>query len=244
MSLLRENERVDELGRKGYRVIQDPASFCFGIDAVLLSWFAKAEPGERIIDLGTGSGVFPILMEARYDGGSYVGLEIREDAAERAQRSVELNGLTDRIRIECGDLKEASARFGSGSFDVVTTNPPYVPEGQGLINPDPGKAAAKHELFCTLEDVIRESAALLKQGGRFYMVHRPARLSEILRLFEGYGLQPSRLQFVHSTEDKEAVLLLVSARKGGREQLKVDAPLIVYHADGTYTEQVRKIYDE
>lgn len=160
------NERIDELQRNGYRIIQNEKKFCFGMDAVLLSGFARAGKGERVLDLGTGTGIIPILMEAKTEGESFTGLEIQEEMAEMAARSVKLNGLEEKVSIIQGDLKEASKRFGKASFDVVTCNPPYMNQNHGLKNPDEPKAIARHELLCSFEDVAREAAALLKSGGR------------------------------------------------------------------------------
>ena len=244
MTELRENERIDSLQRKGYAVIQNSKQFCFGIDAVLLSWFAEVRPGEEVMDLCSGSGVIPILMEARYSCGQYSGLEIREDMTDMAARSAKMNGLTEKLRFFCGDVKEASKIFGRAAFDVVTVNPPYMAAGSGIVNPDPALAAARHELFCTLEDVLREAAAILKPGGRFYMVHRPERLPGILEKMRAYGLSPKTLKLVYPQEGKDAVLLLVSGTRGKKELLKILPPLTVYASDGGYTEEVKRIYHE
>ena len=257
---LKPGERIDDLGRRGYKVIQNPDRFCFGVDAALLSWFSSVRDGERVIDLGTGTGIIPILMDARYACGSYVGLELMADMAEMAGRSVQLNGIEDHVEILQGDLRTASERFGKASFDVVTSNPPYMPVGAGLPNPDPGKAAARHEVFCTLDDVLREAAKLLKVGGRFYMVHRPARLPGILSGMKTYGIAPSRLVFVHPYAGKEASMVLVSGTRGGKDILKVEAPVIIYeepsagrkgnasaeavHTGPEYTKQLKEIYNE
>ena len=241
---LKPGERIDDLGRRGYRIIQNPQKFCFGIDAALLSWFSRISPGEAAADLGTGTGIIPLLMDARNACGTYTGLEIMEDMAEMAARSVVLNHAEDHIRIICGDLKEASEIFGKGSFDIVTTNPPYMPVNSGLMNPDPEKAAARHEVLCTLDDVIREASLLLKSRGRLYMVHRPARLPGILERMHKYRLAPSRLLFVHPFSDKEASLVLISATKDGRDILKTEAPVIIYQSPGVYTERVLEIYRE
>ena len=241
---LMPGERVDDLGRRGYRIIQNPKKFCFGIDAALLSWFARIAPEENAIDLGTGTGIIPLLMDARNSCGSYTGLEIMPDMAEMAARSVALNHAEDHIRIVCGDLKEASVRFGKGSFDVVTSNPPYMPSKNGLMNPDPEKAAARHEIFCTLDDVIREASLLLKSRGRFYLVHRPARLPGILERMKTYRLAPSRLLFIHPFADKPASLVLVSGTRDGHDLLKTEAPIIIYQSPGVYTARVMEIYRE
>ena len=239
---LREGERLDDLERKGYRVIQHPKTFCFGMDAVLLSAFARILPGERAADLGTGTGIIPILMEARTGNGCYVGLEIQPEMAERASRSVALNGLEEKIRILCGDLVSASALLGRASFDVVTSNPPYMKADGGLISPDSAKAIARHELCCTMEDVAREAAALLKPGGRFYLVHRPERLTEILDTLHRLRLEPKCLRMVHPYVDSPANLFLLEAVRGGAGGMKVSPPLVIYRKPGEYTEELVRLY--
>ena len=209
------NERIDELQRNGYRIIQNEKKFCFGMDAVLLSGFARAGKGERVLDLGTGTGIIPILMEAKTEGESFTGLEIQEEMAEMAARSVKLNGLEEKVSIIQGDLKEASKRFGKASFDVVTCNPPYMNQNHGLKNPDEPKAIARHELLCSFEDVAREAAALLKSGGRLYLVHRPHRLTEIFETLRAHKLEPKRMKFVHPFADAEANMVLIEAVRGG-----------------------------
>ena len=239
-----KNRRIDDLGRRGYRIYQDPSRFCFGADAAFLAWFAKAKEGERVLDLCSGTGIVPILMDARYGCGDYTGLEILPDMAEMANDSAALNGIAGHMRFVQGDVKETGALFGRGSFDVVTVNPPYMPAGTGLVNPDDAKAIARHEVLCTLEDVVKAASGVLKSGGRLYMVHRPARLPGILKLMKEYRLAPARLCFIHSYEGKEASMLLLAAVKGGRSLLKVEPPVIVYKEPHVYTEQVRRIYEE
>lgn len=236
------NERIDELQRNGYRIIQNEKKFCFGMDAVLLSGFARAGKGERALDLGTGTGIIPILMEAKTEGESFTGLEIQEEMAEMAARSVKLNGLEEKVSIIQGDLKEASKRFGKASFDVVTCNPPYMNQNHGLKNPDEPKAIARHELLCSFEDVAREAAALLKSGGRLYLVHRPHRLTEIFETLRAHKLEPKRMKFVHPFADAEANMVLIEAFRGGRPQMRVEAPVIVYEKPGVYTNEIYEIY--
>ena len=185
---LKEGERLDELHRNGYKIIQDKNRFCFGMDAVLLSGFAQVKQGETVLDLGTGTGIIPILLEAKTRGRYFTGLEIQPDSADMARRSVAYNHLEEKIDIVTGDIKDASSIFGASSFDVITTNPPYMIGEHGLKNPDEAKAIARHEVLCTLEDVVRESAKLLRPKGRFYMVHRPFRLSEIFCCMTRYGI--------------------------------------------------------
>ena len=236
------NERIDELQRNGYRIIQNEKKFCFGMDAVLLSGFARAGKGERVLDLGTGTGIIPILMEAKTEGESFTGLEIQEEMAEMAARSVKLNGLEEKVSIIQGDLKEASKRFGKASFEVVTCNPPYMNQNHGLKNPDEPKAIARHELLCSFEDVAREAAALLKSGGRLYLVHRPHRLTEIFETLRAHKLEPKRMKFVHPFADAEANMVLIEAFRGGRPQMRVEAPVIVYEKPGVYTNEIYEIY--
>ena len=207
--LLKENERIDDLQRNHYRIIQDPGRFCFGMDAVLLSGFAKAKQGDRVLDLGTGTGIIPILMEAKTSAKNLVGLEIQPDSADMARRSVRLNGLEKKIEIITGDIKEAESLFGAASFDVVTSNPPYMTEHHGITNPEAPKAIARHELLCSLEDVISQSSRLLKPGGNFFMVHRPFRLVDIFVLLREYKLEPKRMKLVYPFADKEPNMVLI-----------------------------------
>ena len=238
----RSGLRLDELGRKGYRILQDPDAFCFGVDAVLLADFAKAGPEERVLDLGTGNGIIPLLLDARDRGGKIVGLELQADAAALAQENFKLNHAEERLKAVCGDLKEASALFGRASFDVVVTNPPYQELGRGVVNPDEAKMIARHEAACTLEDVLREAAVCLKLHGRFYMVHRPKRLAEILSGMERVGIAPRTLRFVHAREGEQASLVLVSGFRGGGKELRVLPPLIIYGEGGGYRPDVYEIY--
>ena len=237
-----EDERIDDLQRNGYRIIQKKKGFCFGMDAVLLSGFAQVKEGEMAVDLGTGTGIIPILLEAKTKGRHFTGLEIQEEVAEMANRSVRLNHLEDRVDIVRGDIKEASRLFGKASFDVVTSNPPYMNDNHGLKNPELPKAIARHEVFCTLDDVCREASLLLKSGGRFYMVHRPHRLAEIITALKTYKLEPKRMKLVHPFVDKEANMVLIEAVRGGRSMMKVEAPIIVYREPCVYTQEIYDVY--
>lgn len=242
MVTLKENERIDDLQRNHYRIIQDPGRFCFGMDAVLLSGFAFAKEGDRVLDLGTGTGIIPILMEAKTDAAHLTGLEIQADSADMARRSVRLNHLEEKIEIITGDIKEAVSLFGAASFDVVTCNPPYMTEHHGLTNAGAPKAIARHELLCTLEDVISQAAKLLRPGGNFFMVHRPFRLVDIFVLLRSYHLEPKRIKMVHPFVDKEPNMVLIQANRGGKARITVEKPLIVYQKPGMYTEEIYDIY--
>lgn len=239
---LMENERVDDLQRNGLKIIQKTDGFCFGMDAVLLSGFASVKPGERALDLGTGTGIIPLLLSAKTKGDHFTGLEIQTEIMKMAQRSVALNGLEKKIDIIQGDIKEASRIFGAASFDVVTSNPPYMNDAHGLKNPGDVKAISRHEVLCTLEDVVREGTKALKPGGRFYMVHRPHRLAEIITVMRQYKLEPKRMKFVHPFADKDANMVLIEAVRGGGAWLKLEPPVIVYKEPGVYTDEIYEIY--
>jgi len=239
---LKEGERLDDLQIKGYEIIQSPGRFCFGMDAALLSDFALVRSNERALDLGTGTGILPILLEAKYQGLHYTGLEIQEESADMARRSVSYNGLDEKIDIVTGDIKVASERFGRASFEVVTTNPPYMIGEHGIKNEKEALYIARHEVLCTLDDILRESAALLKEQGRFYMVHRPFRLPEILVKMCTYGIEPKRMRLVYPYVDKEPNMVLIEGRRGGNPRMKVEPPLIVYEREGDYTTELLWIY--
>ena len=240
--ILKDNERLDELQRNGYQIIQNPEKFCFGMDAVLLSGFAKVKPGGKVLDLGTGTGIIPILMEAKTPAAHLTGLEIQEESADMARRSVQLNGLSEKIDIVTGDIKEADKLFKSASFDVITSNPPYMIGEHGLQNPDAPKAIARHEVLCTLEDVVNQAAKLLKSGGHFFMVHRPFRLAEIISVMIKYKLEPKRMQLVYPFVDKEPNMVLIEGVRGGKSRMTVEKPLIIYKEPGVYMPEIYDIY--
>ena len=237
-------ERVDDLHRNGYVIIQDPKRFCFGIDAVILSGFAEVKKGEKVMDLCTGTGIIPILLEAKTEGSHFTGLELQEESVVMARRSVRLNGLEDKVTIDFGDVKNTEALYRASSFDVVTVNPPYMNEGGGLKNGYSPKTIARHEVLCSLEDVVDAAARLLVPQGRLYMVHRPHRLTDIMVTLRNHRLEPKRLRFVHSYADREPVMVLVEAVSNGKPMVKVMPPLIIYKEDGEYTGEIMKIYYE
>ena len=240
---LQEQEQLDDL-QNGYYIIQSRQGFRYGIDAVLLSAFARVRETENVLDMGTGTGILPILLAAKTRGRSFTGLEIQEKSAGMARRSVAYNRLEDRIRIVTGDIKEAGAIFGPASFDVVVSNPPYMTGQHGLVNPDREKAIARHEVLCTLEDLVRETAGVLTSRGRFYLVHRPFRLAEIMGMLMKYRLEPKRMQLVYPYVDREPNMVLLEACKNGNPRITVEKPLIVYEKSGRYTREIREIYGD
>lgn len=242
--LLREGERIDDLQREGLKIIQNPAWFCFGMDAVLLSAFAGVKEGQHCLDLGCGNGVIPILLAGRTKGRHFTGLEIQPDIAKMAERSVILNHLEERVQIKQGDIKEAVSIFGAASFDVVTSNPPYLTKSHGLVNPTEHKAVARHELYCTLEDVVTQAAKLLKPGGHFFMVHRPFRLAEIIKCMTDCRLEPKRMRLVYPYVYKEPNMVLIEGVRGGNPRMTVEKPLIIYEKEQKYTEEVTRLYYE
>ena len=239
---LLEGERIDDLQINNCYIIQNPEKFCFGMDAVLLSGFAHARKGDKLLDMGTGTGIIPILLTAKTEGEKFVGLEIQEESADMARRSVALNGLEDKIAIVQGDIREAGALFGAASFDVVTCNPPYMIGQHGLTNPDGPKAIARHEVLCTFEDVAAQTEKVLKPGGSFFLVHRPFRLAEIITTLVRHKLEPKRMQLVHPYVDREPNMVLIEAVRGGRSRLQVEKPLIIYKEPGVYMDEIYDIY--
>lgn len=240
-NLIKERERLDDL-QNGCFIIQDPEKFCFGMDAVLLSGFAKIKKNENVLDMGTGTGIIPILLKSKTAGRHFTGLEIQEECAEMAERSVRYNHMEEDVSIVQGDIKEAAGIFGAASFHVVTCNPPYMIGQHGLTNPHMPKAIARHEVLCTLEDVVSQASKLLTDRGRFYMVHRPFRLVEIMNVLTKYHLEPKRMQLVYPYIDREPNMVLIESLKGGNSRITVDPPLIVYEKPGVYTKNILEIY--
>jgi tRNA1Val (adenine37-N6)-methyltransferase len=236
------NERVDDLQYKGLKLIQKVDGFCFGVDAVLLANFADIKPGHHVIDLGTGTGIIPVLLAGKTKAQRIVGLEIQHEMAEMASRSVRFNELENRVEIVCGDLKNSVEMFGASKFNVVVSNPPYMNKGGGLLNPLDTKAISRHEIMCSLEDVIKVGSRLLVPGGQLAMVHRPERLVDVIFLMRTYRIEPKFIRFVHPSPYKKANLLLIKGTRNGNPQLKMMEPLYVYKENGEYSDQINEIY--
>lgn len=239
---LNEGERVDDLERCGFKIIQNTDKFCFGMDAVLLSGYASIRPGDKVLDLCTGNGIIPILLAAKSRAERIVGIEIQRDIAEIAKRSVEANDLSDRINILCADIKNAEEYYQPAVFDAVTCNPPYMIDNHGIKNPDSPKAIARHEILCNFDDVARVTSRMLKPGGRLFLIHRPFRLTEIFETLTKYKLEPKRMKLVHPYVNREPNMVLIEAGLGGRRRLTVERPLIVYESPNCYTKEIYDIY--
>jgi len=238
---LKETERIDDLQLKGLKLIQDTNGFCFGIDAVLLANFAKIKRGANVADLGTGTGIIPILIAGKSEAKKIVGVEIQEEVYEMATRSIKLNKLEDRVQIVNADIKTIDKELEVHGYHVVTSNPPYM-HMDGIKNPNDKKAISRHEVKCNLEDVIRSASRLTMPKGKFFMIHRPTRLVDIITLGRKYKLEPKQLQFIHPRANKAPNLVLVEFVKDGRPELKILDPLYVYGEDGNYTEELRAVY--
>ena len=241
--VLKENEKIEDLQCKGLKIIQNKKWFCFGMDAVLLTNYCDIKNNSKIVDLGTGTGIIPILLSGKRNYSKAYGIEIQSEVAEMAKRSVTLNSLQEKIEILNIDLKNTLDYLEANSFDAVISNPPYKLNNSGIINAEDKKAISRHEIMCTLEDVISTASQLLKQYGRFYMVHRPDRLADIICLLRKYKLEPKQIRFVHPRAAAKPNMILIRASKNGNPELKFDAPLYIYDDEGNYTEDVYKIYE-
>ena len=242
---IKEGERLDDLQRNNLYIIQNPEKFCFGMDAVLLSGFAAAHAApscRQILDLCTGNGIIPLLLSAKTKADKITGIEIQTEIAEMAVRSVSMNSLEDKIAILNCDIKEASDHIRMASFDMITVNPPYFKAGHGITNPEDSKTISRHEVACTLNDVLAVSASALKNGGYFYMVHKPQRTADVIYEMRRAGIEPKTLKLVHPYISSEASMILIEGRKGAGAEMRIEPPLIIYGEDGKYTGEMYTIY--
>lgn len=242
---LKENERIDDLEYKGLKIIQNKEGFCFGIDSVLLSDFAKnIKKDSVVVDIGTGTGIISILLSKKAEIKKIYGIEIQEEVADMAKRSIKLNDLQDKIQIINKNIKNIFEEIEPNKIDAIVTNPPYMKLNTGAKNEEIKKLISRHEVECNLEDIIKISYKLLKSKGEFYMVHRAERIVDILYNLRKYKLEPKEIRFIHSKVGKEPNLVLIKAVKDAGEHLIIDSPLVVYNNDGTYTDEILKIYNK
>jgi len=237
------NERIDDIGFSGYRLIQNPKWFCYGVDAVLIADFASGAKGRRVVDLGTGTGIIPLVMMHKCSPEHIYGVEVQPEVADMAERTVAMNGLQDRISIVNENVKDAAEVIGPGTVDVVVTNPPYVEAGGGIHSGNIHKAVARHEIEGTLEDFIGCAFKLLKESGDLYMINRPSRLVDTVDLCRKYRLEPKELQFIQPAEGKKPNIFMIHCVKYGRPELKFMDPVCVYDEQRSYTSQIMDIYE-
>ncbi len=241
---VKPGERVDDLQRDNLHIIQNPDWFCFGVDAVLLADYASKsiKKGSKVLDLCSGNGIVPLLLSAKSQAREIIGLEVQEPVAEMAERSIKMNGLSDKIQMRCGDLKEAEFYFGRSFFQYITCNPPYKDAGGGLLSASDTITLARHEILCTLEDIVRVSSIILEPLGKLCMIHRPERLIDIICLMRKHGLEPKRLRFVHPSPEKTATMILIEGVRQGKPKLFLDPPLYIYREPGVYSDEIHDIY--
>lgn len=238
------HERVDDLQIKGLHLIQNPAQFCFGVDAVLLAHYAAQtiKSNAKVLDLCSGNGIVPILLTAKSNAGHIIGLELQSNIVEMAKRSILLNNLQERISMVCENVRNAVTVLGKGVFDHITCNPPYKEAGGGIINEIDAVTIARHEIYCTLEDIIETSSLLLKPCGKLCMIHRPERLVDILTCMREYRIEPKRIRFIHPSPYKTANMVLIEGTKHGKTKLFLDPPLYIYEEKGQYSKEIDEIY--
>ena len=241
---IKKDERIDDLGIKNLKIIQNKKWFCFGIDSVLLATFAKnIKKDSYVLDLGTGSGIMPTLLCGKTELKKVVGIEIQKDVCDMAKRSIELNKINEKFEIICDSILNLNKYFEKQTFDVVITNPPYKKKNTGIINPDEPKMIARHEITANLEDFIRVAKDMLKDKGEFYMVHRPERLVDIFELMRKYKIEPKEIRFIFSNKNEEPKMVMIKGVKNAKSFLKIYPNLYIYEEDGKYTEEIKNIYE-
>ena len=242
---LEENERIDDLEFKNLKVIQNKNGFCFGMDAVLLSDFAKnIKRNAKVLDLGTGTGIIPILLCGKTELKKIIGVEIQEEVAKMAKKSILLNSLEGRFEILNCNIKELNKIYKKQTFDVIVTNPPYKKQDSGIVNENEKKVISRHEITANLEDFIKIAKDLLKDKGEIYMVHRPERLVDILELMRKYRIEPKVLKMVCPNKNKEPNLVLIKGVKNAKPFLKIEKNLYVYDTENKYTKEILEIYNK
>lgn len=242
---LNKNEKIEDLQFKNLKIIQDKKGFCFGIDSILLTDFAKEiKENSKVLDLGTGTGILATLLCEKTKLKEIIGIEKQNEVFEMAKKSIKLNKLETKFKIINEDVKNLVQKFEKNTFDAIVTNPPYKKKGTGIKNEEEKKIIARHETTATLEDFIKTSKDLLKDKGEFYMVHRPERLVDILALMRNYKIEPKILRFVYANEKSEPKLILIKGIKNAKPFLKIEKNLYIYKQEGEYTEEIKKIYNK
>ncbi len=240
--VLNEFERLDDLGLGGIRLVQDKRMFCFGVDAVLLANYATVKPDNKVLDLCSGNGIIPFIIHAKKRADKIYCMEIQENNCRLIEKSIAYNKTEGKIIPVCDDLNNWQRHFSPASFDVITCNPPYIKQGGGLVNPNDFKRCARHEVFCTLEDVVLSSAAMLRPGGRLAMVYRPDRLAELIFTLKTHKLEPKRMRTVHSRFGDKPNLILLESIRGGKSELTFEPPLYIYKNKDEYSDEIETIY--
>lgn len=243
---IKENERIDDLQYKDLKIIQETDGFCFGIDSILLSDFAKnIKKNSKVADLGTGTGIIGLLLCKKTNLAEMTGIEIQEDVANMAERSIKLNNLEEKFRIINSNINEIFSRklLEKNVFDVVVMNPPYKEVGTGEINENEKKIISRHEIKANLSDFIKTASGLLKDKGELYIVHKPERMPDIIQKLRENKIEPKELRVVYSNKNSEASLILIKAVKGGKKFLKIDRPLYIYNESGKYSDEIKQIYN-
>ena len=242
---LNKNEKIEDLQFKNLKIIQDKKGFCFGIDSILLTDFAKEiKENSKVLDLGTGTGIIATLLCEKTKLKEIIGIEKQKEVFEMAKKIIKLNKLENKFKIINEDVKNLVQKFEKNTFDAIVTNPPYKKKGTGIKNEEEKKIMARHETTATLEDFIKTSKDLLKDKGEFYMVHRPERLVDILALMRNYKIEPKILRFVYANEKSEPKLILIKGIKNAKPFLKIEKNLYIYKQEGEYTEEIKKIYNK
>ncbi len=241
---LKTGERVDDLQFKSLQLIQNPEYFSFGVDAVLLARFSAPKDNDTVIDLGTGTGIIPVMVSGLCSSGNIVGLEIQDCMCDMFSRSIQLNGLENRVKVVHGDIKNTESLFDGGSFSLVISNPPYIKEGKGIVNEHSQKAISRHEVLCTLDDVARSAGYLLKQKGRFALINKPERIIECFDAMRKYGIEPKKAQLIYPKSDKIPSAVMIEGVKGAKEGFKLLRPIIIMNDNGEYTVSIQDIYSD
>ena len=242
---LNENERIDDLEFKNLKIIQNKNNFCFGIDAVLISDFAKnIKKDSTVIDLGTGNGIIPILLCGKTELKEIIGVEIQKDVASLAKKNIKLNNLEKKFKIINENIINLKNKLKNKKFDVVITNPPYKKLNSGLKNESENKLISRHEVTASLEDFVRASKDLLVDKGEFYMVHRPERLVDVMTILRANNIEPKVLKMIFSDRNSEPKLFLIKGIKNAKPFLRIEKNLYIYDDEKNYTEEILKIYNK